>query len=512
MCADLRAAIILGASNFKRSPSLNRVGFSASAKDFVSYLLDEKFFALPRTYLLDLFDSEMSPGDQIERICDFLSRLRDEAAGGGQDVLLYYVGHGGFVGINSDYFLAVAVTREGFEGPTSIRMADLSSGLREYGGGARKYLILDCCFAATAFSQFQHSGLTELIRAQTLDPLPPRGTALLCSSGSRQLSLSPRGELYTLFSGALIEVLKTGEPSGRPAFSLEDVGRRVKDLLRAKYPEDWVRPEVHSPDMREGSVAHIPIFPNLGFDEALAVASEREQAEYVHNLESLVTARTDQLMEAMADLERSYDITLQALGDAIDLKNAEGEGHSRRVTAFTIAIARAMGVPREEILMIGRGAFLHDIGKMAIPDRILFKQGKLTDRERAILREHCYHGYQMLKKIPFLAEACDIVYSHQESFDGSGYPRGLKGNEIPLGARIFCVADTLDALTSDRPYRPAKPISMAREEIQSWAGRQFDPNIVAVFLGMPDDIFEDLRRKINAQSYPFTYASDEHPS
>ena len=232
-----------------------------------------------------------------------------------------------------------------------------------------------------------------------------------------------------------------------------------------------------------------------------------ENRNYQTNLESLVEARTDQLQLAMADLERSYDITLQALGDALDLKDAETEGHSRRVTAFTIAIARAMGVPREQILIIARGAFLHDIGKMAIPDNILRKPGKLDDDERALMREHCYHGYQMLKKIPFLTEACDIVYSHQEHFDGSGYPRGLKGIEIPLGARIFSVADTLDAIISDRPYRPARTLTEARKEIQVWAGRQFDPEVVDVFLKMPDDIFEDLRREINAQTYPFSYSA-----
>src|ERR1700674_3773621 len=199
-----------------------------------------------------------------------------------------------------------------------------------------------------------------------------------------------------------------------------------------------------------------------------------ENRTYQTNLEALVEARTDQLQAAMAELERSYDITLQALGDALDLKDAETEGHSRRVTAFTIAIARAMGVPREQIAVIARGAFLHDIGKMAIPDHILRKPGKLDDDERAIMREHCYHGYQMLKKIPFLAEACEIVYSHQEHFNGSGYPRGLKGKEIPLGARIFSVADTLDAIISDRPYRPARSFSEARKEIQAWVGRQFD--------------------------------------
>jgi putative nucleotidyltransferase with HDIG domain len=227
-----------------------------------------------------------------------------------------------------------------------------------------------------------------------------------------------------------------------------------------------------------------------------------ENRNYQLNLESLVEARTVQWQTALGNLERSYDITLAALGDALDLKDAETEGHSKRVTAFTIAIARAMGVPREQILVIARGAFLHDIGKMAIPDAILLKPAKLTTDETRIMQEHAYRGYQMLKKIPFLAEAAEIVYSHQERFDGTGYPRRLKGEEIPLGSRIFAVADTLDAITSDRPYRPAQSLQAAKEEIERWKDRQFDPEVVKVFLEMPDKIWEDLRREIDAQPYP----------
>jgi len=227
-----------------------------------------------------------------------------------------------------------------------------------------------------------------------------------------------------------------------------------------------------------------------------------ENRNYQINLESLVEARTNQLQAAMANLERSYDITLEALGDALDLKDAETEGHSKRVTAFTIAIARAMGLPREQIPVIARGAFLHDIGKMAIPDAILRKPDKLSPDEVTLMREHAYRGYQILKKIPFLVEASEIVYAHQERFDGSGYPRGLKGDEIPLGARIFSIADTLDAITSDRPYRPAQSMEAARAEIVKWSGRQFDPEVVKVFLEMPDNIWEDLRKDIDRQNYP----------
>ncbi len=232
-----------------------------------------------------------------------------------------------------------------------------------------------------------------------------------------------------------------------------------------------------------------------------------ENRAYQTNLESLVTAKTEQLRKAIGTLERSYDITLEALGDALDLKDAETEGHSKRVTAFTIAIARAIGLSSDQIRVIARGAFLHDIGKMAIPDAILRKPGALNPDEVAIMREHCYRGYQMLRKIPFLAEAAEIVYSHQERFDGTGYPRGLKGEGIPLGSRLFSVADTLDAITSNRPYRPAQTLGAAIEEIQKWSGRQFDPEVVKVFVSMPKNIWDDLRKEIDAQIYRFAYSA-----
>ena len=222
----------------------------------------------------------------------------------------------------------------------------------------------------------------------------------------------------------------------------------------------------------------------------------QQNSVYRHNLEQLVSARTEMLRQAMADLERSYDITLEALGDALDLKDAETEGHSRRVTAYTIALARHCGVEMAQTRVIARGAFLHDIGKMAIPDAILLKPGKLDPEEQQVMREHCARGYQILRKIPFLEEAADIVYSHQEHYDGKGYPRNLKGEDIPLGARIFAIADTVDAITSDRPYRRARSYDVARSEVERCAGTQFDPNIVEVFLGLPDSLWEDLRTEM----------------
>jgi putative nucleotidyltransferase with HDIG domain len=217
-----------------------------------------------------------------------------------------------------------------------------------------------------------------------------------------------------------------------------------------------------------------------------------ENRSYQSDLEQLVAERTQQLSLALRDLEQSYDHTLEALGGALDAKDAETEGHCQRVTAFTIRMAEAMGVDKVALRHIARGAFLHDIGKMGIPDSILRKPGPLTADERTVMRRHCDIGFDVLKRIPFLKEAAEIVLTHQECFDGTGYPQGLKGEDIPVGSRIFAVADTLDAMISDRPYRKALPISVAREEIRKNAGTQFDPRVVAVFLSVPDRIWQDL--------------------
>ncbi len=224
---------------------------------------------------------------------------------------------------------------------------------------------------------------------------------------------------------------------------------------------------------------------------------DRRDTLHRHSLERLVEARTEMLRRAISDLEHSYDITLEALGNALDLKDAETEGHSKRVTAYSIVIARAMNIDPYDVKVIARGAFLHDIGKMAIPDAILTKPGKLTLEEQAVMREHCVRGYTILKKIPFLEQAAEIVLSHQEHFDGSGYSRGLKGEQIPIGARIFAIADAMDAITSDRPYRKAKSFAEARREIERCSGTQFDPAVVAVFRDLPEKLWLDLRAEID---------------
>ena len=222
---------------------------------------------------------------------------------------------------------------------------------------------------------------------------------------------------------------------------------------------------------------------------------ERELESYRHSLEAMVCRRTVQLQNAVRDIEQSYADTLDALGAAIDLRDGQTSGHSRRVALCSInLLSRLHGTP-EQLKTLMMGAFLHDVGKLAIPDAILLKPDVLTDEERRTMERHVQIGYDLVKRIPFLADAAEIILAHHERWDGKGYPRGLKGNQIPLNARIFAVADALDAMTSDRPYRLASPLKDARNEIRRLAGTQFDSEIVSVFLSIPDDTWEGIRER-----------------
>lgn len=206
-----------------------------------------------------------------------------------------------------------------------------------------------------------------------------------------------------------------------------------------------------------------------------------ENRAYQMELERKVAEKTRALSRALAEMEATYDATIEVLGAALDYRDSETEGHCERVTRYTVALARAAGCPPAAVKQIERGAYLHDLGKIGIPDAILLKPDKLDAGEWAIMKTHPEKGYLMLKDIPFLCEAAEIVYSHQERYDGSGYPRGLEGDRIPLGARVFAVADTIDAMTSDRPYRRALPFEAAVAEIIRHSGTQFDPSVVEVF-------------------------------
>jgi putative nucleotidyltransferase with HDIG domain len=227
-----------------------------------------------------------------------------------------------------------------------------------------------------------------------------------------------------------------------------------------------------------------------------------ENREYQKNLESKVAERTVELVlkrreieELYEKLQVSYETTLEALAAALDTRDTETQGHSVRVSEYTVVIARRMGVADPELTEIRRGALLHDVGKIGISDAVLRKPGKLTAQEWAEMKKHPEIGYRILSGINFLEKSMPVVIAHQERFDGSGYPRGVKGDEIPLGARIFAVVDTLDAMTSDRPYRSALDYETAREEIVRNSGIQFDPRVVEAFLSIPPEEWKAMHRR-----------------
>jgi putative nucleotidyltransferase with HDIG domain len=188
------------------------------------------------------------------------------------------------------------------------------------------------------------------------------------------------------------------------------------------------------------------------------------------------------LQRTMLDLHLAYDTTIEGWSRALDLRDEETEGHTRRVTELTVKLARAAGMNEAQLLQVRRGALLHDIGKMGVPDRILLKPSKLTDEEWVHMRKHPTYAYELLKPIDYLRDALDIPYCHHEKWDGSGYPRGLKGEEIPLAARLFAVVDVWDAIRSDRPYRKGWSEEKSLEFIRSVTGTHFDPKAVEIFL------------------------------
>jgi response regulator RpfG family c-di-GMP phosphodiesterase len=190
----------------------------------------------------------------------------------------------------------------------------------------------------------------------------------------------------------------------------------------------------------------------------------------------------EDLQRANVELTLAYDATIEGWARALDLRDRETEGHSRRVTEMTLRLARAMGMGEAELVHVRRGALLHDVGKLGIPDSVLLKPGPLTEAEREVMQQHATYAHTWLEPIAFLRPALEIPHCHHEKWDGSGYPRGLKGERIPLAARIFAVADIWDALRFDRPYRKGWPEPKVREHIASLAGNHLDPDVVEVFL------------------------------
>lgn len=225
--------------------------------------------------------------------------------------------------------------------------------------------------------------------------------------------------------------------------------------------------------------AQAGIFQN---DDLQLISSFANQAAVAIDNARLI----DQLQASNQDLEEAYQATLEGWVHALDLRDKETEGHTIRVTEITERLARSMGVEEAELVHIKRGALLHDIGKMGIPDGVLLKPGALTPEERMLIEKHPIYAYEMLSPIKFLQPALDIPYCHHEKWDGSGYPRGLRGEDIPLAARIFAVADVWDALVSNRPYRKGLLPADVRKKIREQAGIHFDPHVVDAFLSLAE--------------------------
>jgi putative nucleotidyltransferase with HDIG domain len=276
------------------------------------------------------------------------------------------------------------------------------------------------------------------------------------------------------------------------------------------------RKSVHIQDLRDSpqDAIHVPFIIDEGFIAYYAVpliakgsvlgvlevfhrellVSNGEWLSFLETLAGQAAIAIDnaelfsKLERSNVDLLRAYDATIEGWAHALDLKDEETEDHSQRVTELTLRIASKMSIKDEDLAHVRRGALLHDIGKMGIPDSILLKPGKLTDDEWEIMRKHPVYAFEMLSSIDYLRPALDIPYCHHERWDGSGYPRGLKGKQIPLEARIFAVVDVFDALTNDRPYRKAWARETALEYIREQSGKHFDPQVLSVFMHEVGDL------------------------
>ena len=226
---------------------------------------------------------------------------------------------------------------------------------------------------------------------------------------------------------------------------------------------------------------------------------EREAADKERQLERYAADLRETFKEERAraqELRGSYMATVRALSNAVEARDAYTGKHAERVAAYGLAIAHSLGLPLADTPEIEFGFLLHDIGKVAIPDAILYKPDKLTDKERALMEQHPVIGAEIVSGIEFLGQATQVVRSHHEHWDGNGYPDGLSDESIPLSARVFSVADVLDALTTDRPYRPASDLELARRMISEQSGRQFDPRVIEAFDAIADETFARIAAAI----------------
>ncbi len=345
--------------------------------------------------------------------------------------------------------------------------------------------------------------------------------ATLRKTGEKILIVDDEDAIRNLFVEALEELGYRCEVAGNGLEALEKF-YRVKDfdvvLLDIQMPklngiETLKKLKTYSPDLsiimvsasrdienvraalKEGAYDYIfKPFHVTDVDTVIRRAIERSNLikankDYQKNLEKKVIEQTEELV-------RAYSGTLEAMILALDLREHETGYHSYRVTEYAINLGKYMSLSDQELSVIAKGALLHDIGKIGVPDHILLKPDKLTEEEWEHMRKHAEFGYELLKRIDFLEASARIVHTHHERYDGQGYPSGLSGDEIPLGARIFSVVDALDAMTSRRTYRKAIPFEDAVRKITEASGSQFDPEVVEVFVQIPVEEWKDIKKRV----------------
>jgi len=337
-------AIFLGASWYPKAPKLaSGVSFYRSAADFRDYLTDSNGLGLPKENVAWLFDDSRSPGDQLEDISSFLQsrslELRSQELEP-TDLIIYYVGHGLFTKQDQAYCLAVRATNQSSEGLSSIRASDLATVIKDNARFLRRFLILDSCFSATIYREFQ-SGPLAAARIQLLAELPQRGTALLCSSNAQSPSLAPEKLAHTMFSGSLLKALRQGDPALGPRMSFSDLGYLLRQNLEEEFPNSWVRPEVLSPDQREGDIASIPLFPNPRYHALLVEQRklERQSAEAARLAQE--TAEAERRRIEAARLAQETAEAERRRSEAARLAQETAEAERRRTEAAQLARAKA---------------------------------------------------------------------------------------------------------------------------------------------------------------------------
>ncbi len=358
-----------------------------------------------------------------------------------------------------------------------------------------------------------------LPRVEALPPVPPRILIVDDDDSVRDvISVLLREEGYNCASanGAEMALELVGmEETPLVISDMKMPGRDglwLLETLRERYPDTSVimltgfgDTEAAVDCLRRGAVDYLLKPPKLtdlirAIERALAKRRiDLARKRYQKKLERKVRDRTTELRAALKDIANTSQNTLLALVAALDAREHETSDHSQRVVSYTTAIAQRMGIQGAELDEIGRGALLHDIGKIGVPDAVLLKPGKLTPAEWTEMRKHPEIGFQMIQAIPFLSTPAQIVLSHQERWDGAGYPHNLSRHELHVGARIFSVADTLDAMTSDRPYRRGTSFANAINEIARCANTQFDPEVVRAFLDIGEQGLMTIKEEMAAR-------------